>query len=586
MAITSPFDGVATNGMTKEKRGREGKPHHDQHDMRGGGQKTRIPNGGVMKGAQYDQKRGKTGKKTTLESSSSLGLVCEPISATTTSKPTEQREVATEQHAQDVLPADVLKQLRQKITDACELLEFAIAEGVQVSDKIIIDIAKAQELLAPNSHPSWSDWATFTKTYRDMAHSLGPMTVETARAKTLGKWIKEHPIVLRVVIGVSAMVLLGLLFFLLVPFGGENYKQYAQYGLMVLGSVPLTAFILWILSMFTGVATNRKLNQMIYFCYIFLILALALWLLPFFGFNFIPNLEEIMVKTPLGVIQGCHETSTSQNSGITNSTIPQELRCGENNRPSFQWVINIGGMLSLEHPPAQSRPQESGTQSGTAGNQERRLNTWKISGGIVVPLYVVLLSWMGSAVSMTRRIPEYQRRALDPKEAFANAQARENLIFQIMQVLSAPLIVITVYYLFKPDTPAVSVLLGFASGFASEPILLAIRRLVEKLSPATTLPSTTETAPVTVTVTPATYSLQAGQSHQFLSAVTPATANANVQWSIEPPAPDGGVITQTGLYTAPQQINGHKTVTITACSTADRTKSGSATVNLAQEPKS
>jgi len=60
--------------------------------------------------------------------------------------------------------------------------------------------------------------------------------------------------------------------------------------------------------------------------------------------------------------------------------------------------------------------------------------------GLVVPLYVIVLSLMGSAVSMTRKVPEHQRRALDPKEPLTNAQAREYLVFQIMQVLSAPLI--------------------------------------------------------------------------------------------------------------------------------------------------
>jgi len=487
-------------------------------------------------------------------------------------EPAGQPEAAAEQHAQDVLPADVLRQLRQKITEACELLEFAIVEGVQVSDKIIIDIKRAQEFLSPTSHPSWSDWATFSKAYRDMAHSLGPMTVETARAKTPGQWIKAHPSIVRVVIAVSVLVLLAVLFLPLAPFDAK-YKTYARNCIAVLGVVPLAAFLLWSLSIFTGVVTNRKLNQIICFCYIFILVALALWLSPFFAFHFYEGLPQIMEKTPLGLIKGCHETFANQDPKTTDSMIPKELRCGTEKEQAFQWVINIGGVLSRYPPP----PQANGEKLQPRG--------WKISGGIVVPLYVVLLSLMGSAVSMTRRVPEYQRRALDPKEAFTNAQARENLVFQIMQVFSAPLIVITVYYLFAPDTPAKSVLVGFASGFASEPILLAIRGLVEKLAPADSLPSTTGTAPVTVTVTPSTVSLQAGQSHQFVDAVTPTTAHSNMLWSIDPPAPAGGAVSQTGLYTAPPQINGHKTVTITACSTADRTKSGSATVNLAQQPK-
>jgi hypothetical protein len=112
----------------------------------------------------------------------------------------------------------------------------------------------------------------------------------------------------------------------------------------------------------------------------------------------------------------------------------------------------------------------------------------RIQGGLVVPLYVVVLSLMGGAVSMTRRVPEYQRRTLDIEDRdMTPDKARENLVFQIMQVFSAPLVAVTAYYLFEPDSGAKSVLLGFVSGFASEPILLAIRALVEKLTPAASL---------------------------------------------------------------------------------------------------
>jgi hypothetical protein len=52
-----------------------------------------------------------------------------------------------------------------------------------------------------------------------------------------------------------------------------------------------------------------------------------------------------------------------------------------------------------------------------------------------------------------------------------------------MQVISAPLIAITAYYLIEPELRATSVALAFTSGFASETVLLAIRALVEKLKP-------------------------------------------------------------------------------------------------------
>ena len=43
--------------------------------------------------------------------------------------------------------------------------------------------------------------------------------------------------------------------------------------------------------------------------------------------------------------------------------------------------------------------------SDTAGRE--------INGGLVVPLYVVVLALFGGAISMTRRVPEYQIGARD-----------------------------------------------------------------------------------------------------------------------------------------------------------------------------
>ena len=63
-----------------------------------------------------------------------------------------------------------------------------------------------------------------------------------------------------------------------------------------------------------------------------------------------------------------------------------------------------------------------------------------------------------------------------------------------MQVFTAPLIAVTTYYIILPDTPLKSVVLGFGSGFASEPILLMIRAMVDKLRPATAAPPQPQTA--------------------------------------------------------------------------------------------
>ena len=106
----------------------------------------------------------------------------------------------------------------------------------------------------------------------------------------------------------------------------------------------------------------------------------------------------------------------------------------------------------------------------------------ELSRGLVVPLYVVVLAVFGGAVGMSRRVPEIQRGAAasankdDREQAISAIEARERVVFQIMQVLAAPLIAITAFAAFEPDTMTAAVLIGFASGFASESILMKLRQ--------------------------------------------------------------------------------------------------------------
>ena len=109
-----------------------------------------------------------------------------------------------------------------------------------------------------------------------------------------------------------------------------------------------------------------------------------------------------------------------------------------------------------------------------------------LSRGLVVPLYVVVLAAVGAAVGMTRRLPEIQRRAANSVqhsgEGITSIVARERIVFQIMQVLAAPLIAITAFAALEPDTVAGAVLLGFTSGFASEAVLMKLRQASEAVT--------------------------------------------------------------------------------------------------------
>ncbi|HUX67813.1 MAG TPA: hypothetical protein VMV31_10025 [Terriglobales bacterium] len=94
----------------------------------------------------------------------------------------------------------------------------------------------------------------------------------------------------------------------------------------------------------------------------------------------------------------------------------------------------------------------------------------------------------------------------------------------------------------------------------------------------------TLTAPVAVSLTPATATVVAGGSLQF-SAVVANAANTAVTWSVNA-TPGGsaatGTISPSGLYTAPAAFPGLNTVTIGVASVQDPQITASAVVTLAQ----
>jgi RHS repeat-associated protein len=87
----------------------------------------------------------------------------------------------------------------------------------------------------------------------------------------------------------------------------------------------------------------------------------------------------------------------------------------------------------------------------------------------------------------------------------------------------------------------------------------------------------TLSAQISVAVSPAAATLFGGQTQQLIATVT-NSSNSAVTWSISPAGT--GSINASGLYTAPASITSQQTVTVTATSQADNTKSASAIVTL------
>jgi hypothetical protein len=93
-------------------------------------------------------------------------------------------------------------------------------------------------------------------------------------------------------------------------------------------------------------------------------------------------------------------------------------------------------------------------------------------------------------------------------------------------------------------------------------------------APVSNLPVT----PVSVTVSPTSANLGTGGTQQFAATVT-GSANTAVTWAVAGGA-SNGTISLTGLYTAPATVPNPAQVTVTATSSADPTKSASATVTI------
>ena len=82
--------------------------------------------------------------------------------------------------------------------------------------------------------------------------------------------------------------------------------------------------------------------------------------------------------------------------------------------------------------------------------------------------------------------------------------------------------------------------------------------------------------PVTISVSPTSASLSAGQTQPFTGTVT-GSSNTTINWSL---SPNVGTVSSSGLYTAPASISSAQTITLTATSAADTTKTATATITL------
>lgn len=363
----------------------------------------------------------------------------------------------------------VMKTFAKQVQDARQLLDFAITEGIVVTDQTIRTILETEDYLSASSATSeqpksipLEQRVTFHIAYRDLLVALDPITRDS-----LFLSFRLLRYVWLAVLVIFAVLLIAKNFNL--PFLSVTVSNFTLllFGLAI-------SFSIWFCDIFTGDMTKRRLIEIVLFCYVFTIFCMSILVYPIFFGEDDKEMYRLIREGPIGLVKGCGRESADD-------WIAMEVRCGvqdQHSAPS-QWVFNVGGTL-------------------------RRLDDsadlYEISGGVIVPIYVLFLSFMGAVVNMTRRVPEYQRRIYLPDDApgsVSREEGRELLIFQIMQVVSAPLIAITTYYIVKSESITTSVLISFGSGFASEVVLRTISALVSRIN------NTVDAAPASANEPPA-----------------------------------------------------------------------------------
>ena len=294
-------------------------------------------------------------------------------------------------------------------------------------------------------------------------------------------------------------------------------------------SPPLSKRIIWgsiivifgvgtfLVILFTGPLTQGKARLLFSTSYIVIFLSLAL---PIYGILLVsksPDAVELMQQAAIGLVKGTASTiPTPQwlvNLGGTVSPATKELPRGTEVSPPEEGLktpLPEESVVPVSPNPAQ---EQSPILEGNGRTDETR---FKVTGGLVVPFYVVFLAMLGAGIYMTKKVPDIQKRhdieslqgdertslwsvmvstfrapgaVFKPTEARQKNEQetktafsiRQELIDNYMGLISAPFLAIAVYYLLqviaKNPAEPVLVVVSFATGFISDPIVTAITTL-------------------------------------------------------------------------------------------------------------
>jgi len=330
------------------------------------------------------------------------------------------------------------------------------------------------------------------------------------------------------------------------------WLQGTMFAAVALG-VLLGMVALWFIYCVTGDAeADKKCDSLFTFAYAFTFGAFALLLMPVLS-DQIPHqqLKESPARSEgaLRLVRGCVQVGAagSRTLGAMLAPCPPAPAASMPALPTgivstgyrYAWLVSVGGVTArtlavdkcdeksqkaaLEEDNAvaankalkeaqaspASAPAAASAASSAAQARQRADAAWdtaratcsahgtedpkrpfvEVTGGVAVPLFVVVLALIGGAVSISRRIPEIQRRndrgyvPTADEPAMPAFRVREAVVFQIMQLVSAPFLAIATLQVIEPNNLASASTLAFATGFFSETILYMIRGMVNGLKP-------------------------------------------------------------------------------------------------------
>lgn len=254
--------------------------------------------------------------------------------------------------------------------------------------------------------------------------------------------------------------------------------------------------------------------SMFRFAYMFAIFSFAMLVLPFTAM--LRTYESTPDAGPIRMLRACVEVQPGSRPASGSTPGALDL-CPDPVLPgtiSYPWLVSVGGVVARQCGTEDLRCSNTVAAAASAASAvhaaasaasapaaEKKPPLYRVHGGFIVPFYVVVFAFVGGVVNLTRRVPEYQKRSscnfagTATESRVTLLEAREFVVFQIMQLVSSPFIAMVAYHALEPKSVASAVGIAFFSGFATESVLLLLRGMFAGLQPTTT--KTTASAPAT-----------------------------------------------------------------------------------------